>query len=194
MEAILNSSFDWNGIRAPYIVATENDSLNGASHVVRLSAHEHRADFRRRAHVLESRRGQARHRPRSSTGAAAGGILHLINSGAATLDGTGQQARDGKPAMKPFWEITEGRGAEMPRRDDVASVHHRIFPRRRLVLALPHARRHAGDDVPVESGQRPRPGAANRRRLDGGPAGESPRHAGPAHQSDLADDVVRAER
>ena len=65
MEAILNTSFDWNGIRAPYIVATENDSLNGASHAVWLSAHEHRADFCRRADVLESRRGQARHRPQT---------------------------------------------------------------------------------------------------------------------------------
>ena len=59
MEAILNTSFDWNGIRAPYIVATENDSLNGARHVVRLSAHEHGTGFCRRAHLLESGRGQA---------------------------------------------------------------------------------------------------------------------------------------
>jgi L-fucose isomerase len=40
-------------------------------------------------------------------GAAAGGILHLINSGAATLDGSGQQSLDGQPVMKPFWEITK---------------------------------------------------------------------------------------
>jgi L-fucose isomerase len=40
-------------------------------------------------------------------GAAAGGIIHLINSGATTLDGTGQQERGGQPAMKPFWEITK---------------------------------------------------------------------------------------
>jgi L-fucose isomerase len=40
-------------------------------------------------------------------GRAAGGIIHLINSGAATLDGTGEQTRDGRPAMKPFWEITD---------------------------------------------------------------------------------------
>jgi L-fucose isomerase len=40
-------------------------------------------------------------------GKLTGGLLHLINSGAATLDGTGQQSRNGKPAMKPFWEITE---------------------------------------------------------------------------------------
>lgn len=28
-ESILNSSFDWNGFRAPFVVATENDSKNG---------------------------------------------------------------------------------------------------------------------------------------------------------------------
>jgi L-fucose isomerase len=41
------------------------------------------------------------------TGAAAGGIIHLINSGAATLDGTGQQECGGQPVMKPFWEISK---------------------------------------------------------------------------------------
>ncbi len=41
------------------------------------------------------------------TGVAAGGLLHLINSGPAALDGTGRQTANGKPAMKPFWEITE---------------------------------------------------------------------------------------
>lgn len=40
------------------------------------------------------------------TGTARNGIIHLINSGATTLDGTGEQTKDGKPAMKPFWEIT----------------------------------------------------------------------------------------
>ena len=40
-------------------------------------------------------------------GKAENGILHLINSGSAALDGTGEQELDGKPAMKPFWEITD---------------------------------------------------------------------------------------
>ena len=44
---------------------------------------------------------------RKLTGLAANGIIHLINSGATTLDGTGQQTKDGQPAMKPAWEITE---------------------------------------------------------------------------------------
>ena len=42
-----------------------------------------------------------------ATGPAAGGLIHLINSGAAALDGAGCQQIDGQPAMKPFWEITE---------------------------------------------------------------------------------------
>ena len=81
----------------------------------------------------------------------------------------------------------------MSRRDDLASEHHGIFPRRRLVDAFSYAWRNARDDVPVESGQRPRSRVADRRRFHGGPPGESPRRARPAHESDLADDLVRAE-
>lgn len=33
-ESLLNSSFDWNGFRAPYIVATENDSKNAIGMLV----------------------------------------------------------------------------------------------------------------------------------------------------------------
>ncbi len=106
MEAILNTSFDWNGIRAPYILATENDSLNGASmllgHLLTNTAQIF-ADVR----TYWSPDAVKRVAGHKLSGAAAGGILHLINSGAATLDGTGQQSRDGTPAMKPFWEITK---------------------------------------------------------------------------------------
>jgi L-fucose isomerase len=106
LEAILNTSFDWNGIRAPYIVATENDSLNGASmlfgHLLTNTAQIF-ADVR----TYWSPDSVKRVAGYELEGAAAGGILHLINSGAATLDGTGQQERDGQPVMKPFWEITK---------------------------------------------------------------------------------------
>ena len=191
LEAILNTSFDWNGIRAPYIVATENDCLNGASmlfgHLLTNTAQIF-ADVR----TYWSADSVKRVSGHELEGEAANGILHLINSGPATLDGTGQQESDGQPAMKPFWEISKDEAEEMSRRDDVASVHHGIFPRRRLEHALSHPRRNARDDVPFESGQRPRPGAANRRRLDGGFAGESPRRARPAHEPDVADDVVCA--
>lgn len=106
LEAILNSSFDWNGIRAPYIVATENDSLNGASMLIGYlltNTAQIFADVR----TYWSADSVERVTGHKLEGAAANGLLHLINSGPATLDGTGQQSRDGKPVMKPFWEITQ---------------------------------------------------------------------------------------
>ena len=104
LEAILNSSFDWNGIRPPYIVATENDALNGVSmlvgHLLTNTAQIF-ADVR----TYWSAASVKRVTGYQMSGRVAGGILHLINSGPATLDGTGQQMRDGEPVMKPFWEI-----------------------------------------------------------------------------------------
>jgi L-fucose isomerase len=105
MEAMLNTSFDWNGIRQPYIVATENDALNGATmllgHLLTATAQIF-ADVR----TYWSPEAIKRVAGKSLVGKAAGGILHLINSGPATLDGTGQQSREGMPVMKPYWEIT----------------------------------------------------------------------------------------
>ena len=105
MEAILNSSFDWNGIRQPYLVATENDSLNG---VVMLFGHllTNTAQVFADVRTYWSPEAVKRVTGCELTGRAAGGIIHLINSGAAALDGTGLQRIEGQPAMKPFWEIT----------------------------------------------------------------------------------------
>ena len=108
LEAILNTSFDWNGKRSPYIVATENDALNAATmlfgHLLTNSAQIF-ADLRTYwspeavATACDGYQLQ---------GAAADGLLHLINSGPAALDGTGQQQdQNGAPAMKPFWDITD---------------------------------------------------------------------------------------
>ncbi|MGA9778849.1 MAG: L-fucose isomerase [Limisphaerales bacterium] len=105
MEAILNTSFDWNGTRTPYIVATENDSLNGASMLfgyLLTNTAQVFADVR----TYWSPASVKRVTGHKVTGPAASGFLHLINSGPAALDGTGQQSIAGKPAMKPFWEIT----------------------------------------------------------------------------------------
>ena len=105
LEAILNSSFDWNGIRQPYIVATENDSLNGTcmlfGHLLTGSAQIF-SDVRTywSADAIERVTG---YRP---TGLAENGVLHLINSGPSALDGTGQQEVDGKPVIKPWWDVT----------------------------------------------------------------------------------------
>lgn len=105
MEAILNSSFDWNGMREPFIVATENDSLNGISmlfgHLLTNTAQIF-SDVR----TYWSSAAVERVTGFKLTGIAKYGIIHLINSGPTALDGTGQQIIKGKPAIKPFWEIT----------------------------------------------------------------------------------------
>lgn len=105
-EAILNSSFDWNGIRKPFVVATENDSLNGASmlfNYLLTNTPQIFADVR----TYWSPEAVERVSGWRPDGIAEKGFIHLINSGSITLDGSGKQHRDGKPAMKPFWEITE---------------------------------------------------------------------------------------
>ncbi len=112
LEAILNSSFDWNGRRAPYIVATENDALNGAGmlfgHLLTNSAQIF-ADLRTywSLDAIESASGKKFSHP-----LVGDGILHLINSGPAALDGTGEQEINGQPAMKPCWEITDAEVAK----------------------------------------------------------------------------------
>jgi L-fucose isomerase len=107
LEAILSTSWDWNGIRQPYMVATENDALNGASmlfgHLLTGGTAQLFADVR----TYWSPDAVKRVTGHTLTGEAAGGFLHLINSGPAALDWTGEQQKDGKPAIKPFTEITE---------------------------------------------------------------------------------------
>lgn len=105
MEAILNSSFDWNGIREPYILATENDALNGVSMLfgfLLTGTAQVFADVR----TYWSPQAVRRVTGYEPSGRAAGGFLHLINSGPAALDGTGQQSIDGQPAIKPYWQVT----------------------------------------------------------------------------------------
>ncbi|PCF85085.1 L-fucose isomerase [Staphylococcus delphini] len=104
-ETILNTSFDWDGTRTPYILATENDTLNGVSmlfNYLLTNTAQIFADVR----TYWSPEAVERVTGKPLEGRAKDGILHLINSGSATLDGTGQQRRDGQPVMKPFWEIT----------------------------------------------------------------------------------------
>jgi L-fucose isomerase len=106
MEALLNSSFDWDGTRAPYIFATENDSLNGAAMLfgyLLTNTAQVFADVR----TYWSPDAVRRVTGHTLEGRAAGGVIHLINSGAATLDAAGGLRRDGEPAIKPFWEITD---------------------------------------------------------------------------------------
>lgn len=106
LEAILNSSFDWSGIRQPYLMATENDSLNG---IAMLFGHllTNTAQIFSDVRTYWSPEAVKRVTGKELTGLAKNGIIHLINSGSSSLDGSGEQILDGKPAMKPFWEISE---------------------------------------------------------------------------------------
>ncbi|BBE16377.1 L-fucose isomerase [Aquipluma nitroreducens] len=105
-EAILNSSFDWNGIREAFVFATENDSLNGVSmlfgHLLTNTAQIF-SDVR----TFWSPDSVKRVTGKALTGKASGGIIHLINSGSTTLDATARQKdAKGNPVMKAFWDIT----------------------------------------------------------------------------------------
>lgn len=105
-EAMLNTSFDWNGIRAPFSFATENDHLNAISMLfgnLLTNTAQIFADVR----TYWSPESIERVSGWKPEGLLKDGAIHLINSGACTLDATGEQERDGKPAMKPHWEITE---------------------------------------------------------------------------------------
>ncbi|MBQ7221917.1 MAG: L-fucose isomerase [Bacteroidales bacterium] len=106
-EALLNSSFDWNGLRQPYILATENDALNGVS---MLFAHllTNRAAMFSDIRTFWSPEAVERVSGHKLEGRAANGIIHLINSGATCLDATGQATNAaGEPEMKHFWELTK---------------------------------------------------------------------------------------
>jgi len=105
METMLNSSFDWNGIREPYVFATENDSLNGAAMLfgyLLTGTAQIFSDVR----TYWSPEAVKRVTGIAPKGGAEGGFIHLINSGSTALDGTGEMQADGKPAIKPFWEVS----------------------------------------------------------------------------------------
>ena len=106
-EAMLNTSFDWNGIREPYVVATENDTCNGLTMLLEHLLTNRSAIFSD-VRTYWSPEAVKRVTGKELTGRASGGIIHLINSGATTLDGTGRCCdADGNPVMKPHWEMTE---------------------------------------------------------------------------------------
>jgi L-fucose isomerase len=108
-EAMLNSSFDWTGAREPYILATENDTLNGVGMLfgkLLTGTAQIFADVRSYWSPEAVKRAAAY----KLTGIAkeAGGFIHLINSGAACIDASGEmKGADGKGIMKPFWEVTK---------------------------------------------------------------------------------------
>jgi L-fucose isomerase len=105
LEAILCSSFDWNGIRHPYLAATENDAMNGVSMLfgyLLTNTAQMFSDIR----TYWSPEAMKRVTKIKPEGLAANGVIHLINSGASALDFSGRQMKNGKSCIKPFWEIT----------------------------------------------------------------------------------------
>jgi len=107
METMLTTSFDWNGIREPMIMATENDHLNGISMLfgkLLTNTAQIFSDVR----TYWSPEAIERVTGWKPTGRAENGFIHLINSGATTLDATGaMKDENGKPVMKNFWDITD---------------------------------------------------------------------------------------
>ena len=110
-EAVLCSSFDWNGIREAFVFATENDSLNA---VPMLFGHllTNTAQIFSDVRTYWSPDAVKRVTGIELTGLAKDGFIHLINSGPTALDATAQQKdEEGNPVMKPFWEISEKEAA-----------------------------------------------------------------------------------
>ena len=106
METMLNSSFDWNGARSPYILATENDCLNGVGMLFNylLTA---KAQIFSDVRTYWSSDSIARVTGWKPDGDAADGLIHLINSGSTCLDATGEMTMDGVPAIKPYWDVKQ---------------------------------------------------------------------------------------
>ncbi|MEI3606457.1 L-fucose isomerase [Pseudogracilibacillus sp. SE30717A] len=107
MEAILNTTVDWNGKRAPYLLATENDNLNAVSMLfgyLLTNTAQVFADVR----TYWSPDAVKRVTGHTLTGRAKDGLIHLKNSGPSALDGAGEhQSENGEPVIKPFWELTD---------------------------------------------------------------------------------------
>lgn len=108
-EALLNTSFDWNGAREPYILATENDTLNGIG-MMFMKLLTNRAQMFADVRTYWSPEAVKKATGYDIEGVAkqSGGFIHLINSGACCLDATGQAVdENGKRLMKQWWDVTE---------------------------------------------------------------------------------------
>lgn len=108
-EALLNTSFDWNGAREPYILATENDVLNGLG-MLFMKLLTNRAQIFADVRTYWSPDAVKKATGYDLEGRAkeAGGFIHLINSGAACLDGCGEaKDENGNGVMKPWYDVTE---------------------------------------------------------------------------------------
>lgn len=108
-EALLNTTFDWEGVREPYILATENDVLNGLG-MLFMKLLTNRAQIFADVRTYWSPESVKRVTGYELEGHAkdAGGFIHLINSGAACLDACGAaEDENGNAVMKKWWDVTE---------------------------------------------------------------------------------------
>lgn len=108
-EALLNTSFDWEGAREPYVLATENDVLNGIG-MLFMKLITNRAQIFADVRTYWSPEAVKKAAGYDLEGAAkeAGGFIHLINSGAACLDGNGEaKDENGQGVIKPWYEVTQ---------------------------------------------------------------------------------------
>ncbi len=106
-EAVMASTFDWNGPKAPTAFATENDTLNGAAMLLGTLVSNTAPCFHD-VRTYWSPEACQRVTGVKPDGIAGGGFIHLINSGATALDGSGAaKDAEGKGCMKPFWEMTQ---------------------------------------------------------------------------------------
>jgi L-fucose isomerase len=107
-EALLNTSFDWNGAREPYVLATENDTLNGLG-MLFMKLLTNRAQMFADVRTYWSGDAVKKATGYEIEGKAkeAGGFIHLINSGACCLDACGEvKDADGNGVMKPWYDVT----------------------------------------------------------------------------------------
>ena len=108
-EAVLNTSFDWNGAREPYILATENDVLNGLG-MLFMKLLTNRAQMFADVRTYWSPEAVKKATGYELEGVAkeSGGFIHLINSGACCLDASGEaKDENGNGVMKEWWNVTE---------------------------------------------------------------------------------------
>lgn len=106
METLLNTTFDWTGAREPSVMATENDTLNGASMLLNYLL-TNRTQLFSDVRTYWSPQAVKRITGYELEGKAKDGFLDLRNSGATTLDATGAMLEDGKPVMKHWWDVTD---------------------------------------------------------------------------------------
>ncbi len=126
-EAIMASSFDWNGIKKPTPFATENDTLNGLSMMLGTFLTNAAPCFHD-VRTYWSPEATERVTGQKPTGVLANGFMHLINSGATALDGSAAAKNEkGEGCMKKWWDVTEADMDAMLKATDWCRANYEYF-------------------------------------------------------------------